>query len=145
MLTISCEVLETSFGHLRSCGAAAAECVVLWVSSQERPQVIDEVVHPVHSASAVGYDIDPLWIGEFWLDLANRRRTVQAQVHTHPGSAYHSSRDDDLPLIHTEGYVSVVIPRFATGSVCLSDVHIARRTADGSWTAHAVDEVLVVE
>lgn len=144
MLRVSREVIEASFAHLRSCGGAAAECVVLWVSSQKSPQVIDEVVHPVHSASAVGYDIDPSWIGEFWLDLADRGRTVRAQVHTHPGSAYHSSRDDDLPLIHTEGYVSVVIPRFAMGSTGLNDVHVARRTANGSWTAHAADEILVV-
>lgn len=144
MLRISPEVLETSFAHLRSCGGAAAECVVLWVGSQETPQVIDEVVHPVHSASAIGYDIDPSWIREFWLDLANRGRMVRAQVHTHPGSAYHSSRDDGLPLIHTEGYISIVIPRFAMGSIELNDVHVARRTADGRWTAHSTDEILVV-
>lgn len=144
MLRVSREILEASFAHLRSCGAGSAECVVLWVGPQETPDLVDEVVHPTHTASAIGYDVDPGWIGNFWLDLANRGRTVRAQAHTHPGSAYHSSRDDDLPLIHMEGYISVVIPRFAMGSVGLDDVHVAMRKADGRWTSHAPNEILAV-
>lgn len=144
MLNITREVLEQSFAALRTCGAGRAECVVFWVGALERPEHVDEVVHPRHTATAVGYDVDPMWIGEFWLDLAERACAIRAQVHTHPGPAFHSTRDDSLPLIHTEGYLSLVIPRFASGPVGLSGTHLAERSSDGQWGARDPRELLAV-
>lgn len=133
MLTLAPGVLGTTFEHLRRCGAGNTECVVVWVASIECPDCIDEVLHPAHVASAVRCDFDPAWIGELWLELARRRRTVRAQVHSHPGSAYHSARDDQFPLIHTPGFISVVIPNFASGPVRLSDAYVTERDNDGGW------------
>lgn len=133
ILTITPQVLEATFEHLRRCGQGRRECVVAWVGPQERPAHVDEVVHPRHTGSGVAYDIDPAWIGAFWVNLADRHRTVRAQVHTHPGSAYHSERDNTLALVHTAGYLSLVIPRFAAGPVSLDDSYLAARTANGSW------------
>ncbi len=134
MITLTPEVLEQSFEHLRRCGAGRRECVVLWSGPVARPGVIDEVIHPQHTASGVCYDIDPQWVGELWLVLAKRERTLRAQVHTHPGQAYHSERDDTHAVVHTPGFTSIVIPRFATGPVSLQDAFLAMRTADGGWS-----------
>jgi hypothetical protein len=133
MLTLAPGVLGTTFEHLRRCGADERECVVVWVASIENPDYIDEVLHPAHFASAVRCDFDPAWIGELWLDLDHRRRTVRAQVHSHPGCAYHSARDDQFPLIHTPGFVSVVIPNFANGHIGLSNAYVTERDGDGGW------------
>jgi hypothetical protein len=132
-LTLAPEVLASSFEHLRRCGAGSRECVVVWIAPLTDHDHINEVAHPRHTASAVGYDIDPAWIGELWLDLARRERTVRAQVHTHPGAAYHSSVDDMLALVHTAGYLSLVIPRFAQEPVGLKDSFLVGRASDGSW------------
>ena len=145
ILTLHREVLGHSFEHLRSCGGGNEECVVLWVGPQANVEYVDEVVLPRHTASAVHYDIDPAWIGGFWLDLAKRERTVRCQVHTHPGRAYHSSRDDDLALVHTAGYLSLVLPRFATGKVGLDGSFLAVRSEDGSWSALDPTETIEVE
>lgn len=126
-------VLKASFEHFRRCGAGRSECVVVWVGPLANPAHVDEVIHPRHTSTTVGYDIDPRWIGELWHDLARRERTVRAQVHTHPGRAYHSSVDDELALVHTPGYLSLVIPRFAEGPVGLKDSYLAIRANDGSW------------
>ena len=134
-LTLHREVLGHSFEHLRSCGGGHEECVVLWIGPNDQARYVDEVVVPRHTASASHYDIDPAWIGEFWLDLARRNRTVRCQVHTHPGRAYHSSRDDALALVHTPGYLSLVLPRFATGPIGLDGSFLAIRGDDGSWSA----------
>ena len=139
MLTLAPEVLSTTFEHLRYCGAGTKECVVAWVASIESPNYIDEVLHPAHTASAVRCDFDPVWIGELWIELSRRRRTVRAQVHSHPGSAYHSARDDQFPLIHTPGFVSIVIPNFASGPVSLSDAYVTERDSDGGW--HSLDRL----
>lgn len=133
MITLAPGVLERSFEHLRRCGEAKRECVVLWASSLSRTDRVEEVVHPRHRASAGGYEIDPLWISEFWLELAEHRQTVRAQIHTHPGTAYHSSTDDDFALVHTPGYLSLVVPDFARGPIGLDGCFLAIRGADGAW------------
>src|SRR5271157_2241381 len=117
MITLAAGVLERSFEQLRRCGRGRHECVVLWTGPLAQPGHVDDVVHPAHTASAAGYDINPPWIGQLWLELAEHHRTVRAQVHTHPGSAYHSSRDDAHALVHTPGYLSLVIPDFASGPI----------------------------
>lgn len=133
-LTLHGEVLGHSFEHLRSCGRGHEECVALWIGPNDHAGYVDEVVAPRHTASAAHYDIDPAWIGEFWLDLATRNRTVRCQVHTHPGRAYHSFRDDAMALVHTPGYLSLVLPRFATGPIGLDGSFLAIRGDDGSWS-----------
>lgn len=144
MLTVTKEVFEQSFENLRACGSGRAECVVFWVGPLDRPEHVDEVVHPRHTATAGGYDVDSAWIGEFWLDLAGRARAVRAQVHTHPGAAFHSSRDDRLPLVHTAGYLSLVIPHFAGGPISLGGAHLAERSREGEWIARDPRELIGV-
>lgn len=143
MLTIGREVLGRSFEHLRRCGGGREECVVVWVGRLDRPGYVDEVIVPRHTASAVQYDIDPGCIGELWLELAERKRTVRCQVHTHPGTAYHSSRDDALALIHTRGYLSLVLPRFAIGPVGLTGSYLTVRDETGDWKE--LDPVSAIE
>lgn len=133
MIALAPEVLEHSFQHLRRCGAAQHECVVFWAGPLSEPGRIDEVLHPRHTASAIGYEVDPAWVSELWLDLAQRGQTVRAQVHTHPGTTFHSSTDDDFALVHTPGYMSLVIPDFARGPVGLEGSYLTARKADGSW------------
>ena len=137
MITLAAGVLERSFEQLRRCGEGRRECVVLWTGLLGQPGCIDDVVHPVHTASAVDYEIDPAWIGELWLELVEHGRTVRAQVHTHPGGAYHSSQDDAHALIHTPGYLSLVVPAFASGPIGLVGAFLTERASDGSW--HEVD------
>jgi hypothetical protein len=143
MITLAAGVLERSFEQLRHCGGARRECVVLWTGPLAQPGLIDDVVHPAHTASAVGYDIDPAWIGQLWLELAKHARTVRAQVHTHPSSAYHSSQDDAHALVHTPRYLSLVIPDFASGPISLVDAFLTERGSDGSW--HELDPQAAIQ
>lgn len=133
MITIAREVLGRTFEYLRDCGDGMRECVVLWAGPQARRDFADEAIHPLHTASLGGYDIDGPYVSGLWRELAARGQTVRAQVHTHPGPAYHSPRDDTLALVHTPGYLSLVIPNFAQGSVGLDGCYLAIRRANGSW------------
>jgi hypothetical protein len=132
-LRVAPGVLEKSFERLRQCGAGERECVVVWTGPQAQPDFVDGVVQPKHTATACLYDIDDMWIGEFWQQLAAEGRTVRAQVHTHPGEAYHSPRDDVLSLVHLPGYLSLVIPRFAYGPIGLDGSYLAVRLEEGGW------------
>jgi proteasome lid subunit RPN8/RPN11 len=139
MLTISASVLQRSLEQLRACGRGRSECVVYWVGPLSHADTIDEVVHPAHTATATGYDVDGPWLNELWLRLAREGLELRAQVHTHPGAAYHSSRDDAMAALQTEGFLSLVIPDFALGSDPLVGAHLVERAADGRW--HDVDAV----
>jgi hypothetical protein len=137
MLTVPARILQRSLEHLRACGRGRAECIVYWLGPLDHPDTIDEVVHPAHTATAGGYDVDGRWLNQLWLRLARERLELRAQVHTHPGAAYHSSRDDAMAALQTEGFLSLVIPEFALGGDPLTGAHLAERAADGRW--HAAD------
>lgn len=135
MKRLAQEVLEHTFEHLRRCGGGCRECVVFLTGPLETPALIDQAVHPRHRASAGGYDLDSAAIAEISTQLLVARRTVRVQVHTHPGVAYHSPRDDEFALVHTRGFLSLVIPQFALGPVGLDGAFLAERDRDGRWVA----------
>lgn len=136
------EVLDQAFEHLRCCGVGRAECVVYLTGLATDPALIDGVLHPRHTAGVGGYDLDTSAIAELWRELATSRRSIRVQMHTHPGTAYHSSRDDALALVHTPGSLSLVIPNFALGSVGFDGAFLAERTAVGSWVGVPVADKL---
>jgi proteasome lid subunit RPN8/RPN11 len=138
------EVLEQSFEHLRRCGAGRSECVVYLTGPGDDDGLIDGVVHPRHTAGPGGYDLDSNEIAELWRDLATFGRSVRVQVHTHPGAAYHSSRDDRLALIHTPGFLSLVIPNFALGKIGFDGAFLAERDQHGCWVGVSLGERLAV-
>jgi proteasome lid subunit RPN8/RPN11 len=138
------EVLEQAFEHLRACGAGRCECVGYLTGPVGDPALIDAVVHPRHTAGPGGYDLDSNAIAELWRGLVASERSIRIQVHTHPGAAYHSSRDDALALVHTPGFLSLVIPDFALGPVGFDGAFLARRTQDGRWVGVSLAEFLAI-
>jgi len=138
-------VLEGSFEQLRKCGARRAECVVYWCASLNQPDLLIGVVHPEHHARYGGYQVDSAWVNQFFLDLRRTRQTVRAQVHTHPGTAGHSEIDDHFSLAPADGFLSLVIPYFATGQATLSGAALVQMQPDGSWAQLSPEEVICVE
>jgi hypothetical protein len=119
-------LLEATFEQFRSCGCGRKECQTLWVGPHAHPHLITDVVHPVHSASPVGFDVDSDWLSDFWMRLASDNLGIRVQCHTHPGAAYHSTTDDEGPILRTEGFLSIVFPRFATGQVGFDEAFLAQ-------------------
>lgn len=144
MTRMTAGALEHAFEHLRECGQGQRECVAYLTGPVDQPGLIDGVVHPEHTASAVGYEVLTKALGELSKDLLARRRSVRAQIHTHPGEAYHSNTDDGGALLGTPGYLSIVIPRFAQGPVGLQQAYLAELSQDGTWTEVAIASRLQV-
>lgn len=142
MKRLSRVAFEAAFEHFRRCGAGRDECVVYFTGPVDDSDLIDAVIHPRHTSSPAGYDLDSDAIGELWSELSAQRRSVRLQAHTHPGSAFHSSRDDALALIGTVGFLSLVIPNFASGEVGFDDVFLAERTDAGDWASVPVEDRL---
>lgn len=130
---LSTRLLEQTFEHFRTCGRGSRECQVLWTSRWERLHVIDEVVHPLHEARCGGFELDSKWLTTFWLELARRSHGIRVQVHTHPREAFHSDIDDAFPVVHAEGFLSLVIPNFGLGPVGFERAYLARIDGNGKW------------
>jgi hypothetical protein len=84
------------------------------------------------------------WLDEFWFALAREELGVRIQVHTHPAEAFHSPSDDAFPIIHTTGFLSLVIPNFALGPIGFAGAYLAEIQEDGSWRQVHIDERLVL-
>jgi len=79
MLVVEEGLLGQTFLELRRCGAGRAECVVVWTGPVAGPGHVDGLLHPNHSASAAGYDVDGGWLTATALALAAERRSIRAQ------------------------------------------------------------------
>jgi len=136
-------ILEATFALFRECGRGRHECQALWLSSWESVGEISELVHPKHRAHGVGFSLDDQWLTAFWLRLVRKNIGVRIQVHTHPQMAFHSKTDDDYPIIHTPGFLSLVIPDFAMGKIGFEGAYLTEIQQDGSWKQASISETLI--
>jgi hypothetical protein len=137
-------VLGETFAELRRCGRGRRECQVLWTSPWDSIVLIDRVVHPKHHARGDGFELDGDWLTEFWKELTSTRTGIRVQIHTHPGPAFHSPTDDGWPIIHTPGFLSLVIPGFANGPSDFTGAYLAELGESGSWDEVPISERLEV-
>jgi hypothetical protein len=137
-------ILVSTFQYLRRCGRGRRECQVLWTSAWKSPEAITGVVHPEHRAHAGGFVVDGAWLNCLWLDLSRRGEGIRLQVHSHPTLAFHSATDDGYPIVHTPGFLSLVIPDFGTGEVSLQNAFLAEIGEDGCFREVAIDSRLKV-
>jgi hypothetical protein len=137
-------LIEDTFTHFRECGRGLDECQILWLSSWEFPEVITRVVHPKHVAQGGGFALDDAWLNDFWMELGDTNMGIRVQVHTHPQEAFHSPTDDEFPIIHKPGFLSLVIPNFGLGPVGFQDAYLTEIQADGTWQQVSILSRLVV-
>lgn len=143
-LKVAGDVLPATFKALQNCGQGKCECAVYWTGPND-DRSVDAVEHPVHTRSAFGYEVESSWLTNFWKKLAAAKRSVKAQVHTHPGEAFHSASDDCWPIVSQAGFISIVLPNFASGRPSLKDAWVGVILCDGSWQRLAsTSEILVM-
>ena len=65
--------------------------------------------------------------------MHGRGEVLFAQVHTHPGGAFHSRTDDANPISHRRGLFSLVVPRFGAGVRSISDCRAYEHMGAGVW------------
>jgi hypothetical protein len=66
---------------------------------------------------------------------------LAAQIHAHPGRAYHSGADDQLALVRLPGGLSIVVPDFASGRLDPRAWSVHQLRHDGRWgrLSHKID------
>jgi hypothetical protein len=137
-------LIEETFRQFRECGCGRHECQALWLSAWSQPEIITKVVHPKHAAHFGGFVLADDWLNDFWLELGETGTGIRVQVHTHPGEAFHSRIDDEFPIIHTPGFLSLVIPNFGLGPVGFQEAYLTEIQPDGRWKEVPIASRLVL-
>ena len=143
MLRVPASLLTSTYRTLQECGRGRNECVVYWTGPVMLLDLADGHDHPDHRRSPGEYEIDTKWLTHYWFRLSKEQRAIRAQIHTHPGLAFHSATDDQFPVVSQPGFISIVIPSFAMGKI-LDDIWVGKLETDGRWRAVALDEVIKI-
>lgn len=131
-------LLEHTHTTLREIGVNEVEGLVLWAGRQEGATAwVEAVLLPeqqaLRTASGLSVHIAGTEIHRINVWLYKKRMELIAQVHSHPGEAYHSELDDAIPITTTAGNLSLVVPDFARGPIDLATYAGYRLSNDGSW------------
>ncbi|MGH2724364.1 MAG: Mov34/MPN/PAD-1 family protein [Actinomycetota bacterium] len=116
-----------------ACGQGRRECVVYLTAARGHPDQVVGYIHPSHQATAVSTEVDQEELGRVWDELRSTGRMIVCQVHTHPGTAFHSGTDDHYPVVHSVGFLSLVLPGYADRG--LKGAHLAVYQGGGRWLA----------
>jgi hypothetical protein len=132
------ELLRNTITILRKGGERSEERVALWLSSAtpRTPATIVEVYEPDQIAEVDFFNLPPASMRALMEHLRSTRRRIVAQIHTHPGRAFHSDVDARWAIIRHVGALSLVLPRFAattTPENFLEEVMTYEYSPDGEW------------
>jgi hypothetical protein len=140
MSGVSCarELLQKTITVLRRGGDRGEERVALWLSTSapRTPAVVVEVYEPDQIAEVDYFRLPPDSMRSLMAHLRSTRRRIVAQIHTHPGRAFHSDVDAEWAIVRHVGALSLVLPRFAattTPANFLKEVMTYEYSASGHW------------
>lgn len=140
------ECAEHTYTFLRAAGKKSLEGVALWAGRKEGNEfVVHYSVIPKQTSykleEGLMYSVDGEELYRLNRWLHENRLLFIAQIHSHPGAAYHSETDDAFPIVTKEGCISIVVPDYATRPMDKADWAIYRLLPSKGWSHLAVDEV----
>jgi hypothetical protein len=133
-------VIDFTIGFLADVGQRGFEGIVLW-GGRRTPDGQDfEVVFAVapKQQAARGDDgvlvaVDGDELFRVNADFYRRGLLLCAQVHSHPGDAYHSDTDDAFAVVTISGGLSLVVPWYARHGIDAETTAVYRLSRVGEW------------
>jgi hypothetical protein len=106
-------VIEATLATMWAGGRRNCEALTLWLARRcpDRVQVV-EAYEPPYEAAVDRFHILPAGMRVIMTRLRKERLYICAQVHSHPGRAFHSQADDTWAIVRHQGALSLVVPRF---------------------------------
>jgi hypothetical protein len=71
--------------------------------------------------------------GKLWAICRERRLTVVADVHVHPGDSAQSSSDKAHPMVTQAGHIALIMPHFARAPIRREEIGIYRYFGNQTW------------
>jgi hypothetical protein len=111
--------------EIRMYGGRRSEALLFWggILSASAAQVTGVYLpgHRPDGAHAALSKEESRWLVR---QLHGRDEKLIAQIHSHPGEAYHSDGDDAGAASFHIGFLSIVVPQYGRGVACLSECAI---------------------
>ncbi|MCJ2086726.1 Mov34/MPN/PAD-1 family protein [Methylobacterium sp. E-005] len=138
-ITCTSAILADTIRILQAGGERREERVVLWLApmAHEGATRVVEVYEPGQVADFDYFRLPPESMRTLMAYLRAGRLRLVAQVHSHPGYAYHSEADDSWAIVRQLGGLSLVLPRFARTTTPLNFTEQAMTyelTPENRWT-----------
>lgn len=127
-------------------GKKGFECIGLFVGIiNERTFEVKTAIIPEQVAYktvyGLNYKVDGNELYKINKWLYQNGYTLIAQIHSHPSEAYHSTMDDDFPIMATEGGFSIVVPNFGFDKFSLEYWSVNRLISKKGWIELNYSEV----
>lgn len=106
-------ILETTISILRDAGAEDCEAMLLWLAPVDCAEIIVQAYRPEQTAGRCWFEVPASAMRSLMTHLRKNGLKAVAQVHSHPGRAFHSDTDDEWAIVRHEGGLSIVVPNFA--------------------------------
>lgn len=124
--------------HLRAVGRQGHEGLGLWVGVQAGPRFdVRRTLIPaqrhIRTTDGVCVAIGPEELHRLNVWLYKQGLALVAQIHSHPGRAYHSGTDDANAVATAAGSLSLVVPDFASAPFDLATTAVYRLDGAGRW------------
>ena len=132
--------------HLRQVGRDGYEGFALWAGRREGSvfRVLETLIpaqRGIRSEGGVCVTVDGDELFRLNVHLYERGHALVAQLHSHPGEAYHSDTDDAFPIATTAGAFSLVVPDFAIHPFSLDRTAVYRLLPGRGWAGLPPEKV----
>lgn len=115
ILYVPAAVVASTIAELQAGGARKSERVVFWLGRRCPSRIqVNEAFVPQQHADYDYFRIPPAAMRQLFAHLRTRESMIAAQVHSHPGEAFHSEADDRWAIVRHEGALSIVLPNFGS-------------------------------
>jgi len=144
-VTVDPAVIGRTIKALQTFGSRRLEGLVLWLGKVEagRAHVIKAFVPEQRSIAdedGIGYFVSGETLFELNRALSETGLRLIAQVHSHPGEAYHSAADDRYAIVTADGGFSLVVPNFGRAPADPACWAVYRLTS-GDWLELSAQQV----
>jgi hypothetical protein len=137
-VVVAQRIVVRTIEELRRGGRARTERFVLWLARKTQTEVIVcEPYVPDYEASSDYFRIGRPAMARLMEHLRENELMIGAQLHTHPGKAFHSQADDRWAIVRHVGALSIVLPSFArktTGANFFVEAKVYALSLRNRWT-----------
>ncbi|SRR5258706_9251965 len=139
--------IEMIYEHLRNAGQDGVEGIGLLLGNfrDEEQFAVTASLVPKQEAyrteSGLFYYVGGEELHRINMWAYKNKLSLIAQIHSHPGEAYHSGTDDAYAIITTVGGFSIVIPNFASGPIDMKLWETYRLAPSSEWRHLASKDV----
>lgn len=136
-------ILKETLKTFKEYGKESLEAFAIWVGQEENSTFkIKEFWIPMQYNTMLSYYVPDIDVHNINVELNKKKYSAIAQLHTHPGNAFHSCIDECYSILFLPGSFSIVVPNF--GNILIKDNlnHMTvYRFIDKEWILQSIDKV----